>query len=61
MLCCVIMIFQVYSGYRFAAAAREQCKPIAILNIGPTRADKLADVKIDAKCGDVLPKIKLAR
>ena len=54
-------MFQVYSGYRFAAAAKEQCKPIAILNIGPTRADKLADVKIDAKCGDVLPKIKLAR
>lgn len=50
---------QVYSGYRFAAAAKDQHKPVAILNIGPTRADKLADLKIDAKCGDILPKIEL--
>lgn len=50
---------QVYSGYRFAAAAKDQGKPVAILNIGPTRADKLADLKIDAKCGEVLPNIKL--
>ena len=53
------LYFQVYSGYRFAAAAKDQHKPVAILNIGPTRADKLADLKIDAKCGDILPKIEL--
>ena len=63
-LCClrfkfVVSWFQVYSGYRFAAAAKDQHKPVAILNIGPTRADKLADLKIDAKCGDILPKIRL--
>ncbi|KAL4223966.1 NAD-dependent protein lipoamidase sirtuin-4 [Mactra antiquata] len=52
---------QVYSGYRFAATAQDKNKPIAILNIGPTRADKIAQLKINAKCGDVLPKIKLWR
>ena len=27
---------------------------LAIVNIGPTRADDLATLKIEAKCGDVL-------
>jgi len=50
-------MLQVYSGYRFAMAARDQGKPMAIVNIGPTRADHLADLKINAKCGDILPNI----
>lgn len=40
-------------------AAAEQKKPIAIVNIGETRGDKLASLKIDAKCGDILPLIKM--
>ncbi|KAM5194004.1 NAD-dependent protein lipoamidase sirtuin-4, mitochondrial [Mantella aurantiaca] len=48
---------QVYSGYRFALKAQEKGIPIAILNIGATRADHLADVKVSARCGDILPKI----
>ncbi|XP_075071001.1 NAD-dependent protein lipoamidase sirtuin-4, mitochondrial isoform X2 [Mixophyes fleayi] len=48
---------QVYSGYRFALKAREKNIPIAILNIGATRADHLAEVKVSARCGDILPKI----
>nr|DBA22957.1 TPA: hypothetical protein GDO54_013939 [Pyxicephalus adspersus] len=48
---------QVYSGYRFALKAQEKGIPIAILNIGPTRADHLAVVKVIARCGDILPKI----
>ena len=55
----ILLLFQVYSGYRFAAAAKDQGKPVAILNIGPTRFDKKADIKIEAKCGDIIPKIKL--
>lgn len=47
----------VYSGYRFALRAKELSKPVAIVNIGPTRADKLADLKISAKCSDVLCRI----
>jgi NAD-dependent SIR2 family protein deacetylase len=44
----------VWSGYRFAKRAAEQKKPIAIVNIGPTRADDLATLKIEAECGEVL-------
>ncbi|WAR04031.1 SIR4-like protein [Mya arenaria] len=50
----------VYSGYRFAAAASDQGKPIAIVNIGPTRADKLAHLKVDSKCGQVLPYVEVS-
>ncbi|XP_044131363.1 NAD-dependent protein lipoamidase sirtuin-4, mitochondrial [Bufo gargarizans] len=48
---------QVYSGYRFALKAQEKNIPVAILNIGATRADHLSAVKVNARCGDVLPKI----
>lgn len=51
---------QVYSGFRFVTAAKDQGKPLAILNIGPTRADKLADLKISAKLGDILPRIVIS-
>ena len=44
----------VWSGYRFAKRAAERNVPLAIVNIGPTRADDLATLKIEAKCGDVL-------
>ncbi|XP_033628206.1 NAD-dependent protein lipoamidase sirtuin-4, mitochondrial-like [Asterias rubens] len=50
---------EVYSGYRFALAAKEQKKPIAIVNIGPTRADKLATLKINARLGSILPYIQI--
>ncbi|XP_067861681.1 NAD-dependent protein lipoamidase sirtuin-4, mitochondrial [Heptranchias perlo] len=46
---------QVYSGYRFIIAAYEKKLPTALLNIGVTRADTLATLKISARCGEVLP------
>ena len=49
----------VYSSFRFINQAKEEGKPIAIINIGATRADKLVDLKIEAKAGDILPKIVL--
>jgi len=49
----------VFSGYRFVTQARDLGIPIAIVNIGPTRADSIVDLKIEAKAGDVLPKISL--
>ena len=49
---------QVYSGYRFLLQAKEEGKKIGIINIGPTRADHLADLKISTKAGDILPKIQ---
>ena len=44
----------VWSGFRFAKRAAERRIPIAIVNIGPTRADDLATLKIEEKCGEVL-------
>ncbi|KAK6184272.1 hypothetical protein SNE40_006773 [Patella caerulea] len=50
---------EVYSGFRFVNRAYDQKKPVAIVSIGKTRADKLANVKINAKCGDVLSAISI--
>lgn len=47
----------VYSGYRFVVRASELGKPIAIVNIGPTRGDKHAHVKVDGKCSEALAKL----
>ena len=44
----------VWSGYRLARAAREQGKPLYILNIGPTRADSEATLKVEAPSGEAL-------
>jgi NAD-dependent SIR2 family protein deacetylase len=44
----------VWSGFRFAKRAAERGIPIAIVNIGPTRADDLAALKIEDKAGAVL-------
>ncbi len=44
----------VWSGLRFAKRASERGIPIAIVNIGPTRADNLATLKIEKNCGEVL-------
>ncbi|CAG9559037.1 unnamed protein product [Danaus chrysippus] len=44
----------VYSSYRIILQAKEEGKEVAILNIGPTRADDLADLKVSTKCGDIL-------
>ncbi|HEV7239548.1 MAG TPA: NAD-dependent protein deacetylase [Thermoanaerobaculia bacterium] len=44
----------VWSGFRFAKRAHDRGVPIAIVNIGPTRADDLAALKIEDECGAVL-------
>ena len=45
----------VYSGFRFARMAHEVGMPIALLGLGKTRADTLADVKLAGDCAAVLP------
>jgi len=45
----------VMSGLRFVHRARQAQIPVAIINRGATRGDPLADIKIDAALGDVLP------
>jgi NAD-dependent deacetylase sirtuin 4 len=47
----------VFSGYRFVRRAAERDVPIAILNRGPTRGDEHAQLLIDARCGDALPRL----
>lgn len=44
----------VWSGFRFVRRAADRGVPIAIVNIGPTRGDDLAAVKVEASCGEVL-------
>lgn len=44
----------VWSGFRFVKRAHERGIPIAIVNIGPTRGDDLATLKIEAECGEAL-------
>ena len=51
--------FEGFSHHRFVTQARDLGIPIAVVNIGPTRADAIVDLKIEAKAGDVLPKILL--
>ncbi|XP_076249548.1 NAD-dependent protein deacylase Sirt4 [Calliopsis andreniformis] len=46
-----------YSGYRIVLQANSAGKPIAILNIGKTRGDDLADIKVEGRCGEILSKI----
>ncbi|XP_031832200.1 NAD-dependent protein deacylase Sirt4 isoform X2 [Nomia melanderi] len=46
-----------FSGYRIALQASNAGKPIAILNIGQTRADALANIKVEGRCSDVLSRI----
>ena len=45
----------VMSGLRFVHRARDNRTPVAIVNRGATRADPLAELKIDATLGEVLP------
>jgi NAD-dependent SIR2 family protein deacetylase len=44
----------VWSGYRLARAARQAGIPLYILNIGPTRADAEATLKVEAPAGAAL-------
>lgn len=45
----------VFSAYRIVLQAADLHKPIAIVNIGDTRGDQHALIKVSAKCGDVIP------
>lgn len=48
---------QVFSAYKWILQARENNVPVAIVNIGPTRGDQHAELKIEHRLGDVLPLI----
>jgi NAD-dependent SIR2 family protein deacetylase len=44
----------VYSGFRFVRQASQAGKPIAIVNRGITRGDKLATLRLQDDCGELL-------
>lgn len=50
----------VYSGFRFVRRAKERQMPVAIVNLGATRGDELATLRLDARLGDVLPRLARA-
>lgn len=45
----------VFSGYRFVRRAAQRAIPVAIVNLGPTRGDPHADLRVDAHAGVILP------
>ena len=47
----------VWSGFRFVRRAAEHGIPVAILNLGRTRGDDLADLKLEERCGELLPAV----
>ena len=47
----------VYSGFRFARGAAERGLPIAIVNLGPTRADDLAALRVEASLSQTLTEL----
>jgi NAD-dependent SIR2 family protein deacetylase len=47
----------VMSGYRFVLRAAKLGIPVGIVNVGPTRGDAKADVRVDAPLGVVLPEL----
>lgn len=49
----------VYSGFRFARGAAERSLPIVLINQGPTRADELAALRVEAPLSPTL--IELCR
>jgi NAD-dependent deacetylase sirtuin 4 len=47
----------VFSGRRFVYGAKKAGIPVGIVNLGPTRVDDLADLKVEARVGEVLPRL----
>jgi NAD-dependent SIR2 family protein deacetylase len=47
----------VYSGYRFVCAARARGRPVAIVNLGRTRADDECCLKLARDCAELLPAV----
>ncbi len=50
----------VYSGFRFVRKAAQTNQPVGIVNLGETRGDPLAQVRVDGKTGVVLPRLAKA-
>ncbi|CAI5958588.1 unnamed protein product [Closterium sp. NIES-64] len=47
----------VLSAFRIASQCVHEGKPLALLAVGPNRADGIAQIKIEARCGEVLSRL----
>jgi NAD-dependent SIR2 family protein deacetylase len=47
----------VYSGLRFVRRAANEARPVGIVNLGPTRGDAHARLRIDGRTGTLLPRL----
>lgn len=47
----------VWSGYRFVRRARARDIPVLIVGLGRTRGDDDASIRLQGRCGDVLPRL----
>jgi len=47
----------VYSGFRFVRRATQDDRPVGIVNLGPTRGDAHAHLRLDGRTGTVLPQL----
>jgi len=50
----------VFSGYRFVLRAAKVGMPVALVNLGPTRGDPLATLRVDDRVEAVLPALAAA-
>lgn len=47
----------VFSGYRFVKRAKKRGIPVALINLGSSRADDDADLAVQARAGHALPRL----
>ncbi len=47
----------VYSAFRLAKATKAAGSPLALCVVGPTRADDLADLKVEALAGEAMTRL----
>jgi NAD-dependent SIR2 family protein deacetylase len=50
----------IYSGFRFLQRAADRHMPIGLVNMGECRGGELVDVRVEARAGEVLPRLAAA-
>jgi NAD-dependent protein deacetylase/lipoamidase sirtuin 4 len=50
----------IYSGFRFLQRAADRHMPMGLVNMGECRGGELVDVRVEARAGEVLPRLAAA-